>query len=62
MTIPEPDFYRRVDNADLEVRRDRWGFIHLAVLRGNNPKFLSLTADQAAAVRDGITALLETQP
>lgn len=47
-------FYRKVDNAEIEVRRDRFEGIQITVVRGPTLKHLHLSHEQAAAIRDGL--------
>lgn len=55
---PPDKFHADVCGVEILVRRDRWQNITLEIHRGVNPKFVDLTADQAAAIADGLTAVL----
>ena len=52
--IDHNGFYRKVDNAEIEVRRDRFDGIQVTIVRGTMLKHLHLSHEQAAAIRDGL--------
>ena len=56
------DFFDKVDNAEIEVRRDRFDGIQLTIVRGSMLKHLHLSRLQAATVLAGLIQVLGELP
>lgn len=54
----DSDFFDKVDNAEIEIRRDRFDGIQLTIVRGSMLKHLHLSRPQAATIVAGLIQVL----